>query len=630
MKCEQTCNNLLSSWTVFACRLSAIKARDSNQFPKKSKIFYRAYDTRPSPPDASSPPPFFTQPLAYTISRLSFKFRTRLTNYSTFSNVTCDEVILHFKIYSSYDIPSPAFRNHRDARMRVTGDPRENPLTIGIVRSIFRHAKVRKLDSSVLCTLEPQLCVHWLLPRTWQFWIRRVFPCKSTIGSEACRMGLTNCDPVAKWLACSPPTKAIRAQYPAGSLRIFASGNCAGTMPLAGGFSRGSPVSRAVSFRRCSILTSNTPLDSQDLDDKNLFHCKSPCFCLHEQSLSRVRRTAMWLKYEGRLTSNVAAVVVACLLKAPRLLSASRRHAVIDGRTYPSLYSSLGDGLMGKDDALRVTLAYISGLFSISSPIAGWWRGFLHLAFRNEMLQSYSCPCLLFKGVIRKAVCLRPDHIIAETNFSVDCGVGWCSSPINQRHLAACGILQIYILHPRMAPISWPALGPHVKELGGDMGRGDIRAGPPDVAALKDHFPISWPRESRCNGMPPLFICKYKQYKRPRWAGHAEFELLCVYMQTELQDAVFSFDVYLCRQLVWHFPRALLANQQGSARCQQPIPSKAVTQSKPTRVIETCMEQHRNERGGGKREIPEKIPPTSGIVGHDSPHVRGSGGAHAR
>ncbi|KAJ8869145.1 hypothetical protein PR048_030713 [Dryococelus australis] len=29
---------------------------------------------------------------------------------------------------------------------------------------------VLQLDSSVLCILEPQLCVHWLLPRTWQLW----------------------------------------------------------------------------------------------------------------------------------------------------------------------------------------------------------------------------------------------------------------------------------------------------------------------------------------------------------------------------------------------------------------------------------------------------------------------------
>ncbi|KAJ8898118.1 hypothetical protein PR048_003478 [Dryococelus australis] len=46
---------------------------------------------------------------------------------------------------------------------------------------------------------------------------------------------------VAEVLACSPPTKAIRAQSPAGSLWIFGYGNRAGQCRWSGGFSRGSP-----------------------------------------------------------------------------------------------------------------------------------------------------------------------------------------------------------------------------------------------------------------------------------------------------------------------------------------------------------------------------------------------------
>ncbi|KAJ8892051.1 hypothetical protein PR048_004618 [Dryococelus australis] len=51
---------------------------------------------------------------------------------------------------------------------------------------------------------------------------------------------------VAERLACSPPTKAIRAQSPAGPLWIFACGN------YAGGFYRGSLVYPAISFRYVS------------------------------------------------------------------------------------------------------------------------------------------------------------------------------------------------------------------------------------------------------------------------------------------------------------------------------------------------------------------------------------------
>ncbi|KAJ8882865.1 hypothetical protein PR048_014679 [Dryococelus australis] len=75
-------------------------------------------------------------------------------------------------------------------------------------------------------------------------------------------------------LACSPPTKAIRVQSPAGPLGDFCMWESCRTMPLVGGFSRGSAVSPVLSFRRCSILTSITFIDCQDLYVKsrpNLF-----------------------------------------------------------------------------------------------------------------------------------------------------------------------------------------------------------------------------------------------------------------------------------------------------------------------------------------------------------------------
>ncbi|KAJ8865933.1 hypothetical protein PR048_033456 [Dryococelus australis] len=58
---------------------------------------------------------------------------------------------------------------------------------------------------------------------------------------------------VTERLDCSPPTKANRWE----SSRMT---------PMIGGFSRGSPISPAISFRRCSILTSITLIGSQDLD----------------------------------------------------------------------------------------------------------------------------------------------------------------------------------------------------------------------------------------------------------------------------------------------------------------------------------------------------------------------------
>ncbi|KAJ8876700.1 hypothetical protein PR048_021147 [Dryococelus australis] len=60
---------------------------------------------------------------------------------------------------------------------------------------------------------------------------------------------------VSERLACSPPTKANRAQSPARSLPDFNTQESCRTMLLVGGFSRGSLVFPGLSFRRYCILT---------------------------------------------------------------------------------------------------------------------------------------------------------------------------------------------------------------------------------------------------------------------------------------------------------------------------------------------------------------------------------------
>ncbi|KAJ8891897.1 hypothetical protein PR048_004453 [Dryococelus australis] len=61
---------------------------------------------------------------------------------------------------------------------------------------------------------------------------------------------------VAQWLGRSPPSTAIRALYPAGSLPDFLAWESCWTIPLAGGFSRSTPVSSALPFQRRCILGS--------------------------------------------------------------------------------------------------------------------------------------------------------------------------------------------------------------------------------------------------------------------------------------------------------------------------------------------------------------------------------------
>ncbi|KAJ8890001.1 hypothetical protein PR048_009506 [Dryococelus australis] len=58
---------------------------------------------------------------------------------------------------------------------------------------------------------------------------------------------------------CSPPTEVNRVEFSAGSLPDFRKWESWRTMPLVGGFSRGSLVSPAFAFWRCSIVTSFHP-----------------------------------------------------------------------------------------------------------------------------------------------------------------------------------------------------------------------------------------------------------------------------------------------------------------------------------------------------------------------------------
>ncbi|KAJ8893135.1 hypothetical protein PR048_005718 [Dryococelus australis] len=73
--------------------------------------------------------------------------------------------------------------------------------------------------------------------------------------------------------ACLPPRRTGLNPRP-GHSRIFACGNRTWTIPLVGRFSQGSPISLALSFRRCSILISTTRVTSQDVavkSQRNIF-----------------------------------------------------------------------------------------------------------------------------------------------------------------------------------------------------------------------------------------------------------------------------------------------------------------------------------------------------------------------
>ncbi|KAJ8888872.1 hypothetical protein PR048_008366 [Dryococelus australis] len=165
----------------------------------------------------------------------------------------------------------------RNARAGKTGDLRANPKTRGIVR---HDSHMRKSGSdpagnvilttvrhiSDVCARIPVQIVH----DTQVEWVQSIdMWCIRNNG----RSGAA----VAERLARPPPTKAIRAQSPAGSQDPRMWESCR-TMPLVGGSSRGSPASPPppITGRR-PILTPIAPIGSEGLAVKsrpNLFtHC---------------------------------------------------------------------------------------------------------------------------------------------------------------------------------------------------------------------------------------------------------------------------------------------------------------------------------------------------------------------
>ncbi|KAJ8869107.1 hypothetical protein PR048_030673 [Dryococelus australis] len=134
---------------------------------------------------------------------------------------------------------------------RVTQDVSEHAQQT----SIYNFPDIPIVTSCHL-PLAPELL---LLCRTGQAYNRFPVPYQCI-----CFQGAT----VAERLAGSLPTKANRAQSPAGSPDFRKWESCR-TMPLVGGFSRGISVSRALSLRRHSIFTSITLIGSQDLAVKN-------------------------------------------------------------------------------------------------------------------------------------------------------------------------------------------------------------------------------------------------------------------------------------------------------------------------------------------------------------------------
>ncbi|KAJ8879379.1 hypothetical protein PR048_019987 [Dryococelus australis] len=126
----------------------------------------------------------------------------------------------------------------------------------------------RLLTSFQLAALRTDIVLKWLLRAAKA---SSQVECHALIGERHSSMLLANDVMLVAVLlesvrlACSPPTKAIRVESPAGSLRIFTCGNRTGRCHLSAGF-LGISHFPTLTFRRCSILTSITLIGSQGFD----------------------------------------------------------------------------------------------------------------------------------------------------------------------------------------------------------------------------------------------------------------------------------------------------------------------------------------------------------------------------
>ncbi|KAJ8869380.1 hypothetical protein PR048_030956 [Dryococelus australis] len=116
---------------------------------------------------------------------------------------------------------------------------------------------------------------------------------------------------VAEQLYCSPPTEAHQVQSPAESLPHFRMWESCRTMPLVSWSSWGSPVSSALAFWRCSILTSFHPHRSMDCNEQatcvgisrarpDFRECLFSLLAVSEEQARRVGGKEPWDKSRSR------------------------------------------------------------------------------------------------------------------------------------------------------------------------------------------------------------------------------------------------------------------------------------------------------------------------------------------
>ncbi|KAJ8867455.1 hypothetical protein PR048_031257 [Dryococelus australis] len=152
----------------------------------------------------------------------------------------------------------------------------------------LRHKCNRKfvLLSPTGCCVTPDMPQHTLQERAccMEHYVRRYRTGRTGMNGDPSLASALN-DAVVWWLDNSPPTNANRVPFLTGCPQDFrARGSCR-TMPLVGGFPRGSLVSNTLAFRHCSYLViRSTPPPPPVLALNCIFHLGNGHACLGNQN----------------------------------------------------------------------------------------------------------------------------------------------------------------------------------------------------------------------------------------------------------------------------------------------------------------------------------------------------------
>ncbi|KAJ8888565.1 hypothetical protein PR048_008056 [Dryococelus australis] len=173
-------------------------------------------------------------------------------------------------------------RTHRGCLQHTCSLP-ISPLPVSYVEQYFSlHCRLRLAQSFTLLSLLRVMTMLYL-----NF---------NTISMEANHIDIdaTNSFPgVPKWLDYSPHTYVNRVRFSTGSLPDFRTGEPCRTMPLVGGFSRGSPVTPTLSLWRCSILISLQP-HWLDLEVKSQISSLTHPTCAYAFDLKTIIQLCYW------------------------------------------------------------------------------------------------------------------------------------------------------------------------------------------------------------------------------------------------------------------------------------------------------------------------------------------------